>query len=179
MKINKKVLQESLEEYPDSFITTFISDGWDKVSLLKGQIEGIKEEFKDVDEVIEILQDLTDAYLVSIGRFEALLSDRSGIEVPKPDEADVEKKDEAETEDKTEDDTTPVIKVVDKEAPIDAPTIKVADADDATVDAPTIKVKTDNIEPTGKPFEFFVDEFPEVDVSEAQDDDNPFRPARR
>lgn len=75
-------LNESKEELPISFLTAFVSDGWDKVGNLKDEITAIRKEFAGTKKVEDVIQDLIDAYLVCIGRMEAYLEDKNYIEYP-------------------------------------------------------------------------------------------------
>lgn len=77
-----KILKESKEALPITYITTFVSKGWDKVGELKEEIKAITETFKDTTEVVECVNDLIDTYLICIGKMESLLSDKNYIEVP-------------------------------------------------------------------------------------------------
>jgi len=63
-------LKESKEKLPISFLTDFVSRGWDDVGYLKETINSIKETFSGTKKVEELLQALVDAYLVCIGQLE-------------------------------------------------------------------------------------------------------------
>lgn len=84
---NKAILTEQKEEMPISFLTTFVSDGWSEVGNLKEEIVGIKSTFKNSSKVIDILQDLLDAYLVAIGQAELYLQNKDYIDIPEIEEA--------------------------------------------------------------------------------------------
>ena len=77
-----KVLKESKEELPVSFLTDFISQGWEKVGVLQASIEALKETYKGVGPVTDLIQDLVDAYLVCIGQLETHIEDKKYIEYP-------------------------------------------------------------------------------------------------
>ena len=77
-----KVLKESKEKLPISFLTDFISKGWEEVGYLKADIEAIKESFTGTKQVEELIQSLVDAYLVCIGQLEAHIHDKNYIEYP-------------------------------------------------------------------------------------------------
>ena len=66
-------LTESKEKLPISFLTDFVSRGWDDVGYLKETIKSISESFSGTKKVEELLQALVDAYLVCIGQLEAHL----------------------------------------------------------------------------------------------------------
>ena len=66
-------LKEAKEKLPISFLTDFVSRGWDDVGYLKETIKSISESFSGTKKVEELLQALVDAYLVCIGQLEAHL----------------------------------------------------------------------------------------------------------
>lgn len=76
-----KILKESNEKLPIQFVTDFVSEGWVEVGKLKGEIEAIKG-FRGSEAVADILQKLTDSYLVCIGQLEAFLQDKKYIKEP-------------------------------------------------------------------------------------------------
>ena len=84
MEITKesKTLKEAKEALPISFLTDFISKGWEEVGYMKADIEAIKDAYKGTAEIAEVIQQLIDAYLVCIGQLEAHLSDKKYIEYP-------------------------------------------------------------------------------------------------
>ena len=75
-------LKESKEQLPISFLTDFVSRGWDQVGQLKETINSIKETFGGTKKVEEILQPLVDAYLVCIGQLELHMQNKDYIEMP-------------------------------------------------------------------------------------------------
>ena len=77
-----KILKEAKEKLPVSFLTDFISRGWDDVGYLKETIAAIKEVYSGTKEIEDLLQSLIDAYLVCIGQMEAHLHDNKYIEFP-------------------------------------------------------------------------------------------------
>ena len=77
-----KILNEAKENLPVSFLTDFISKGWEEVGYLKADIEAIKETFTGTQQVEDLIQDLIDAYLVCIGQLEAHINDKNYIEYP-------------------------------------------------------------------------------------------------
>ncbi len=77
-----KILQEAKEKLPVSFLTDFVSRGWDDVGYLKETIAAIKEVYSGTEEIEKLLSDLIDAYLVCIGQMEAHLHDNKYIEFP-------------------------------------------------------------------------------------------------
>ena len=72
-KLAETKLTESKEKLPISFLTVFVSRGWDDVGYLKETIKSISESFSGTKKVEELLQALVDAYLVCIGQLEAHL----------------------------------------------------------------------------------------------------------
>ena len=72
-KLAETRLNESKEKLPISFLTDFVSRGWDDVGYLKETIKSISESFSGTKKVEELLQALVDAYLVCIGQLEAHL----------------------------------------------------------------------------------------------------------
>lgn len=97
MKILKenKIMQEEL---PITFITSFVSRGWEEVGMLKEQIKALKSEFKNIDKIEEILQGLIDAYLINIGQLELFLHDNDYVEVPNIEEQEKQEEQEEESE---------------------------------------------------------------------------------
>lgn len=72
-KLAETKLNESKEKLPISFLTDFVSRGWDDVGYLKETIKSISESFSGTKKVEDLLQALVDAYLVCIGQLEAHL----------------------------------------------------------------------------------------------------------
>ena len=68
--VKEAKLTESKEKLPISFLTDFVSRGWDDVGYLKETIKSISESFSGTKKVEELLQALVDAYLVCIGQLE-------------------------------------------------------------------------------------------------------------
>lgn len=129
-----KVLKESKENLPISFITTRLSDCWERIGNLKSEIEAINKEFKGTGKTEEILQDLMDAEIICAGRLQALLD--SGKYLEFPEEAEDVK--ESLSEDLDEHTIVNVDKVV-----IEEPKVEVGLEDE-------IELKPDNadVEPT-------------------------------
>lgn len=157
-----KILTEQKEELPVSFITSFISEGWDRVGVLKDQVESIKDTFFGVDKVANILQDLMDAYLICIGQMEAVLHNTEAIStlgVPAETEIPVQVETPAEKLD-----------VVKFEAP-------------AITEEPIEVASKPKVIPEEKPFigdtfEYFVD-FDEPDLSEPKLTDEDIYPEEK
>lgn len=83
------ILKESKEELPISFLTTRLSDCWNRVGELKSEIEAIHKEFKGTGKIEEILQDLLDAELVCAGRIQAALDSKNYVEFPEDESKEV------------------------------------------------------------------------------------------
>lgn len=101
MKLLKEE-QINKEALPITFITSFVSRGWEEVGMLKEQIKALKDEFggKSIEKVEEIFQGLIDAYLINIGQLELFLQENNYVEVPDVEEIKVEEpEEEKETED--------------------------------------------------------------------------------
>ena len=75
-------LKESKEKVPATFITSYISDAWDRVGYIKADIEAIKEQYTNTGVVIECLQDILDAYLIAAGRLQAFLDNKNYVNIP-------------------------------------------------------------------------------------------------
>jgi len=83
MKVMKEAkLNEAKEELPVSFLTDFISKGWEEVGYLKATIESIKESYSGTKKVEELVQSLVDAYLVCIGQLELHIHKEKYIDYP-------------------------------------------------------------------------------------------------
>lgn len=77
-----KILKESKEELPMSFLTNLVSRCWDQVGILQEEIAAIKKTFANTDKIEKIMQDLVDAYLVCLGQAELYLQDKDLIAMP-------------------------------------------------------------------------------------------------
>lgn len=64
---------------PTSFITSFVSEGWDRIGVLKDQVVSLGETFTGADKVVCIIQELLDAYLVCVGQMEGILHETEAI----------------------------------------------------------------------------------------------------
>ncbi len=102
----KVTLKESKEQLPLSFLTDFVSRGWENIGMLKQEIAAIKEEFSGTKKVEELLQNLVDAYLICVGQLELHMQNKDYLDFP--DEAKEESLKEdlslKESEEETEDD---------------------------------------------------------------------------
>lgn len=68
--VKEQKLTEAKEKLPISFLTDFVSRGWEDVGYLKETIKSINENFSGTKKVEDLLQALVDAYLVCIGQLE-------------------------------------------------------------------------------------------------------------
>lgn len=82
-----KILNESKIQLPITYLTNFVSRGWEEIGMLKEEIEAIKKEFKDVKKIEDCVGDLIDAYLVCVGKIEGILDNKKYIEFPEEPEA--------------------------------------------------------------------------------------------
>lgn len=165
-----KILKESKENLPVSFLTDFISKGWEEVGYLKSDIEVIKECFSGTKKIEELIQALVDAYLVCIGQMEAHLQDKDYIEFPEETKL-------AESVKLAEDINVKVDDVhMNVEADVKVVEDEVEEIIDDIVENEPIKVinksTAKSVEDDVEPFEYFVD-FEEPDLSQPKltDDD--------
>ena len=80
-KLAETKLTEPKEKLPISFLTDFVSRGWDDVGYLKETIKSISDSFRGTKKVEELLQALVDAYLVCIGQLEAHLQAKDYLDI--------------------------------------------------------------------------------------------------
>lgn len=78
--VKEAKLNEAKEKLPISFLTDFVSRGWDDIGYLKETIKSISENFSGTKKVEELLQALVDAYLVCIGQLELHLQDKDYLD---------------------------------------------------------------------------------------------------
>lgn len=102
-------LKESKEKVPATFVTSYISDAWEKVGYIKADLEAIKRDYSDTKIVCDCLQDIMDAYLIAAGRLQAFLDNKNYVDMPdtadtKVEEALTEAVEEPVTEDANIDD---------------------------------------------------------------------------
>ena len=76
-----KILKESNEKLPLAVVTDYVSRAWEEIGRLRSEIDAIKS-FKGSKEVEDILQRLTDAYLICVGQLEGFLQDKKYIKEP-------------------------------------------------------------------------------------------------
>lgn len=160
-----KILKESKENLPVSFLTDFISKGWEEVGYLKANIESIKEAFKGTKKVEELLQALIDAYLVCIGQLEAHINDKNYIEYPEESgllKEDLEIKISDEVVEIKPEDTVTAYSYDEAENKIILTTEESKDEDEIE-DVEVEEKEEPKVE--SEPFEYFVD-FDEPDMSE-------------
>ena len=142
------------EELPITFITSFVSRGWEEVGMLKEQIKALKEEFggKGIEKIEEIFQGLIDAYLINIGQLELFLHENDYVEVPEIEEEKAEEPVEEEENEEVEE--------TEEEVEID---------DEVEVEVEPQKV-VKNVPADFEAFEYFVD-FDEPEGEALTDDD--------
>ncbi len=166
-----KVIKESKENLPVSFLTDFISKGWEEVGYLKANIEAIKQSFKGTKKVEDLIQSLVDAYLVCIGQLEAHISDKNYIDYPEEsglglnEELEIKVISDKEVEISSSDETIAAGKVDQKENKLVVTTLESDDKEEAEVEEEIEEVEEKTPAKEIDPFEYFVD-FDEPDMSE-------------
>jgi len=159
MEIVKEAkLNESKEKLPISFLTDFVSRGWDDVGYLKETIKSISESFSGTKKVEELLQALVDAYLVCIGQLELHLQQKDYLdtEIGEKLEEDLEiriNNENVTIADGTGEDVA--IIPIEQEAPVEAPeeVIPPVEANIEPVVEPEVEAPISD-EPLETPFEF-------------------------
>lgn len=85
-----KILKEAKkDELPITFLTDFVSNGWEEVGKLKDQAAAIKTTFSGTAKVEKIMQSLIDAYLIALGQMELHMQNKDYIEFPEDIEKEV------------------------------------------------------------------------------------------
>lgn len=144
MKIIKEELQEIKEELPIEFITTFISKGWDEIGTLKASTEGILKDFVGAEKVAEILQDLSDAYLICIGRLQGYLHNAEYIDLPEVP-AEEEKIEEPVAEEAVEEDEAPAEEDILVEPEVEVEIKPIAEVDDFDLDFDDAEIDAEDL----------------------------------
>lgn len=86
MKINQKFNEsKEKEDLPITFLTSFVSKGWDEVGILRADTEAIKETYKGTSKIEKIINDLIDSYLIAIGQIEAHLEKKDYLDYSRDD----------------------------------------------------------------------------------------------
>lgn len=81
MKINQKFNEsKEKENLPVTFLTSFVSKGWDEVGILRDEVKAIKETYKGTTKIEKILNDLIDSYLIAIGQIEEHLEKKEYLD---------------------------------------------------------------------------------------------------
>lgn len=80
MEIKKQVLNESKDNLPITILTDLAAQSWSQVGMLNDQIKAYKGQFNGAKKVVDILQDLADAYLVAAGQVESLLASKDYLD---------------------------------------------------------------------------------------------------
>lgn len=78
----KVTLQESKEKLPLSFLTDFVSRGWESIGMLKQEIAAISEQFSGTKKIEDLLQALVDAYLICVGQIELHMQNKDYLDFP-------------------------------------------------------------------------------------------------
>lgn len=75
-----KILKEAKKEIlPVDFVAGFISKSWEEVASLKSSISGIKQAFSGTKDIEKILEELLDAYLITIGQLQQILEKKDVV----------------------------------------------------------------------------------------------------
>jgi len=179
-----KILKEAKEDLPISFITDFISNGWDAVGYLKADVEAISSVYKGTKNIVKYIEDLTDAYLICIGQMQNLLQEDKYIDYPEESKLTVESAQKAKLAEDiqviiTDSQPTDSTILADLEPAVEVSEPKVSDIvvepcdSCAAVNEPVDIEIVPDTKPTalsGEPFEYYVD-FDEPDMSEPVDPD--------
>lgn len=116
-------LNESKDKIPATFITSYISDAWEKIGYINEDINAVKREYSDTKVVVECLQDIVDAYLVAAGRLQAYLDGKEHIDTEEAKE----------NQDKIiKEELTPIVKPIKVETKVETPTTIVAEPTSTT-----------------------------------------------
>ena len=87
-------LNESKERIPATFITTYISDAWDKIGYINADIEAVKKAYSDTKSVTDCLQMIVDAYLIAAGKLQAILDKKDYVDFDVVEQEAKEEKEE-------------------------------------------------------------------------------------
>ena len=150
-----KILKEAKKEIlPVDFVAGFISRSWEEVASLKASIAGIKQTFSGTKDIESILEELLDAYLITIGQLQQILENKD-IVIP---ESNKKLKEELIEEIKEEKDTT----IEDSQEEISD---KIEDNIEYNIINESIKVKN-----TQESDDFFNSDFEEPEFDESESD---------
>lgn len=72
-------LNENKEKIPATLITSYLSEAWDKISIINADLESVKKSYSNTKTFCECLQDLADSYLIMAGRLQSLLEDKVSV----------------------------------------------------------------------------------------------------
>lgn len=162
-------LNESKDKIPATFITSYISDAWEKIGYINEDINAVKKEYSDTKIVVECLQDIVDAYLVAAGRLQAYLDGKEHIDT----ETAKENQEKA-----IKEELTPIVNTTTVQATVDTPTTiatpkaapKVAPATQTVLESIKSEAKSDDV------FEYTCDfdEPDAVDINQVELDPSIF-----
>lgn len=85
MEIKKQILKESKENLPLTVLTELAAQSWAQVGAINDQIKVYKDQFSGTKKVIDILQNLADAYLIAAGQVESLLASKDYLDFSEDD----------------------------------------------------------------------------------------------
>lgn len=186
---------------PLSLLTSYINQAWSVIDQVKTDIDAVKKEYADTAVFENILQSISDAYLIAAGRLQKLVKDKDYIEVPK--DADLELKEDLvlKIEDTNSEDDDPLVEInfdeldlFNQEAPaeeakpeedtkvVEKPVeaVKVDDEDEDDVEVPVKKLdlvdNDENVENESKlSDDDIIDDFPAPLAKDAITDDDLYR----
>lgn len=92
MKI--KINENKKEDMPVSYMADFISRGWQTVGMLQTDVEQLGKTFNKASKTVEIIQDLIDAYLISLGQMQELIGKQTKLDFPPEAKLTAEKSEE-------------------------------------------------------------------------------------
>ncbi len=183
-------VKKNKEKLPFNLITTYINQGWQMIEQINADKEAVKSEFSNNKIFIECLEDLSDTYLIMVGRLQKLLTDGNYIDMPEEVTEEAPKK--AATPDKMTEDLT--INIRDDgsmsvagnvdfrpnepiQEPVVEPTVDNIEVEPTPVELPAAKIDTTINQPTAKvqkPINvednFTLDDEDDDDEEESKDD---------
>lgn len=72
-------MAEKKQEIFIDILTQYLSNWWSTIGMLKTDINSLPKQFKNTKELINILENLLDAYAVAIANTESLLEENFDI----------------------------------------------------------------------------------------------------
>ena len=87
-----KILKETKERIPETFLANFISNGWSTIGLLKDDIKAIHTSFSGTKKIEEILNDLADAYTIAVARMTKIMNTKDYLDFDEEALENIDKK---------------------------------------------------------------------------------------